>query len=66
MLTSLKKQHQDACHNHAYPDALLPATGPIGKDLYIHFLKNITVQLCKQVFATKALLAPCGLWLVMF
>jgi len=40
MLTSLKKQHQDACHNHAYPDALLPATGPIGKDLSIYFSKE--------------------------
>ena len=34
----LIKKHQDACLYHAYPDAFLPATGPIGKDLNIQFL----------------------------
>ena len=31
--TPLYEKNQDACLNHAYPDALEPATGPIGKDL---------------------------------
>ena len=39
---NILKKHQVTRLNHVYPDAFLPATGPVGKDLPYFVFYNLS------------------------